>query len=252
MGRWPRTFLAVSVLLVVPGGPTRSAEVQDRERRCLTMIAYAEAGGEGAAGMLAVMKVVRNRIANPGFADDACTVALEPGQFQPVAERPRLRRALVAPFELNMAEVLQASSPEARSRLVEAWQLAGAAPGWPARDPTGGALYFVNPQLMDPVKCPWFAGLKRTASIGRHVFMTPYADGEPHGGPALDCRMAGKGYRKGLGVASATGPFATGGPRVATRAATPAMLKAWRRTGALAARQAELKRHFKPGWFAQN
>ena len=46
------------------------------------MIAYAEAGGEGSAGMLAVMKVVRNRIANLGFADDACAVALEPGQFQ--------------------------------------------------------------------------------------------------------------------------------------------------------------------------
>ena len=90
-------------------------------------------------------------------------MALEPGQFQPVAERPALRRALAAPFELSLAEVLQASSPEARSRLVEAWRLAGAAAGWPARDPTGGALYFVNPRLMDPAKCPWFAGLKRTA-----------------------------------------------------------------------------------------
>jgi hypothetical protein len=252
MGRWPRTFLTVSVLLAIPVGPTWSAEVQDRERRCLTMIAYAEAGGEGSAGMLAVMKVVRNRITNPGFADDACAVALEPGQFQPVGERPALRRALAVPFELNMAEVLQANSPEARSRLVEAWRLAGAAPGWPARDPTGGALYFVNPELMDPGKCPWFAGLKRTAVVGRHVFMTHYADGEPRIGPALDCRMAGKSYRNGLGVASATGPFARGGPRIATRAATPAMLKAWRRTGELAARQAELKSHFKPGWFARN
>src|SRR4051795_2598073 len=252
MGRWPRIFLAVSVLLVVPGGPTRSAEVQDRERRCLTMIAYAEAGGEGPVGMLAVMKVVRNRIAHPSFASDACAVALEPGQFQPVAERPGLRRALTAPFELSLTEVLQASSPESRSRLIEAWRLAGADPGWPARDTTGGALYFVNPRLMDPGKCPWFAGLKRTAVIGQHVFMTHYADGEPHVGPALDCRTAGKGYRKGLGIAAATGPFARTGPHVATRAATPAMLQAWRRTGELAARRAELKRRFKPGWFAQN
>ena len=60
------------------------------------MIAYAEAAGEGTAGMLAVMKVVHNRIAAPGFADDACAVALEPGQFQPVGERPALRRALRA------------------------------------------------------------------------------------------------------------------------------------------------------------
>src|SRR4051812_26974326 len=103
MGRWPQTFLAVSVLLAIPVGPTWSAGVQDRERRCLTMIAYAEAGGEGSAGMLAVMKVVRNRITNLGFADDACAAALEPGQFQPVWERPALRRAPGGPLVLEKA-----------------------------------------------------------------------------------------------------------------------------------------------------
>ena len=120
------------------GGPAGAAEAQDRERRCLTMIAYAEAGGEGSAGMLAVMKVVRNRIADPSFADDACSVALEPGQFQPVAERPALRRALASPFELRaLTEVLKASSAESRLRLIEAWRACAAAATWPARDPTG-------------------------------------------------------------------------------------------------------------------
>ena len=58
---------------------------------------------------------------------------------------------------------------------------------WPARDPTGGAVYFVNPRLMDPGKCPWFASLKRTASIGQHVFMADYAP-------------AGKPWRTGAGL----------------------------------------------------
>ena len=252
MGQWPLNLLAAMVLVPILAGPAWAVEAQDRDRRCLTMIAYAEAASEGSAGMLAVMKVVRNRIAHPSFADDACAVALEAGQFQPVAERPALRRALASPFGLSLSEVLHAGSAASRLRLIEAWRLAGVAASWPARDPTGGALYFVNPRLMDPAKCPWFAALKRTAVIGQHVFMTSYGDGERQLGPALDCRIAGRDFRPGAGMAAATGPFARGGPKVATRTATPAMLRAWRRTGELAARQAELRRHFEPGWYAQN
>ena len=252
MDRRPLGLLAALALVPILAGPARAVEAQDRDRRCLTMIAYAEAASEGSAGMLAVMKVVRNRIAHPSFAKDACAVALEAGQFQPVAERPALRRALASPFELSLAEVLQANSAASRLRLIEAWRLAGVAGSWPARDPTGGALYFVNPRLMDPAKCPWFAALKRTAVIGQHVFMAAYGAGERQLGPALDCRTAGQDFRAGSRMATATGPFARGGPKVATRTATPSMLRAWRRTGELAARQAELKRHFKPGWYAQN
>ena len=196
-------------LLLAGAADALAAGRNERERRCLAMIAYAEA----AAGMLAVMKVVHNRIAHPSFADDACAVTLEPGQFQPVAERPALRRALAQPEAGSLVEALGATSRTARLRLVEAWRLAGAVAIWPARDPTRGALYFVNPRLMDPAKCPWFAGLKRTAIIGEHVFMTHYAGGEWRGRPALDCAVAGRGYA-----------------RVATRAATPTMIRAWHRT----------------------
>ena len=72
-------------------GSAQAGEPDDRQRRCLTMIAYAEAAGEGSGGMLAVMKVVHNRVVHPDFADDICAVALERGQFQPVSERPALR-----------------------------------------------------------------------------------------------------------------------------------------------------------------
>ena len=214
MGRWPGILLVRGGVLPVPGGPAGAAEAQDRERRCLTMIAYAEAGGEGSAGMLAVMKVVRNRIADPSFADDACAVALEPGQFQPVAERPALRRALAVTLRAEPGRGAQGKlsrGPPAPDRSLAACRCR--CPTWPARDPTGGALYFVNPRLMDPAKCPWFAALKRTAAIGQHVFMTSYIDGEQRRGPALDCRMAGKDYRTGPGYRCCDRPLRAGRPK---------------------------------------
>lgn len=221
--------------LLVP--EARAATVSDRERRCLAMIAFAEAVGEGPLGMAAVIRVVRNRVAHPRFADDACSVALENGQFQPVAERAALRQALQAPERLNLAEVLGARSREARLALVEAWRLAGGNGFLAAQDPTRGALYFVNPRLMDPDKCAWFAGLKRTAMIGEHVFMTHYQPGERRGPPALDCngtvvaaRDPGRSVRTPR-TPAIPGPFipdlryAT----IATRLITPATIQAWRR-----------------------
>jgi spore germination cell wall hydrolase CwlJ-like protein len=184
---------AVVLGLILASAP--AAAVGDRDRRCLTMLAYAEASGEGPAGMLAVMRVVHNRMAHAAFPDNACAVALEPGQFPPVGERKALRVALAEPEHISLADAVGALSPQARLQLVQAWRLAAVSDIWPARDPTGGALYFVNPRLMDPHRCPWVAALKRTAVIGQHVFMTQYADGEPRRGSALDCQQAGLGRK---------------------------------------------------------
>ena len=68
-------------------------------------------------------------------------------------------------------------------------------------DPTQGALYFVNPRLMDPGNCPWFARRKRTATIGQHVFLTEYGPDEQRGAPGLDCSIAG--IDRGQGPAGA-------------------------------------------------
>lgn len=246
-------FLLLALHAALPTTRAGAAPMlDDRQRRCLTMIAYAEAASEGLAGMAAVMRVVRNRLAHPSFPKDVCAVALQDGQFQPVSERPRLREALARPEGLNMSEVLGATSRAARLTLVQAWRLAAVLDRLSPRDATGGALYFVNPRLMDPAKCPWFAGLKRTAIIGQHVFMTHYAAGEPKRGPALDCALAGKGYGTGPKVASAAayGLFDPKGPKIPTKPVPPATLRAWGRTGELVRRQAQLKRSFQPGWQA--
>ena len=144
---------------------------------------------DGIPGMTAVMRVVRNRVADPRFPGDACAVIAQSGQFQPLTESPLLRQVARDPEGYSMPQVLGVRSPQARLLLVTVHRLARAP--LPNRDPTGGALYFVNPELMDPARCPWFAELKRTARIGSHVFLTDYQPGESRGAPALDCGQAG-------------------------------------------------------------
>lgn len=220
----------------------------DRETKCLAMIAFAEAASEGRDGMAAVIRVVRNRKAHPSFPRDACAVALQDRQFQPVAESAALQRALADPSAVDIDTFFGTSRSE-RSAMATARKLAASSG---REDPTGGALYFVNPRFMDPRHCPWFATLKRTTEIGGHVFMTHYGEGEERDGPALDCATAGKDFGKGgyrLPKTYSVGLFDPRGPRLATRTATPAMIRAWKRTGQYEKRIAQLKRRFKPGWY---
>lgn len=180
----PLALLALALLAT----PAHAAPSQ-REIRCLAMVAFAEAAVDGIPGMTAVIHVVRNRMHDPRFPGDACRVIAEPGQFQPVTTSPVLRQVARDPEAYRIPDVLGIRSPAARALLRTAHHLAAQ----PGRDPTSGALYFVNPAFMDPTRCPWFAALKRTAHIGGHVFMTHYAPGEPSGEPALDCGTAGDG-----------------------------------------------------------
>lgn len=205
--------------------------------RCLALIAYAEAAGEGDDGMAAVIRVVQNRAKDPRFPAGACEVVAQKGQFQPVSMSPAIAAAVADP-ELDIARALRVDSPGERAVLARAHDLAVAAA---LDDPTGGALFFVNPYVMDPANCPWFARLKRTASIGAHVFMTHYGEGEVRGGPSIDCATAGAGFKSWLRNWN-TGVMAPGRPRLASITPTPAMLRKWKATGRLEARQQELRR----------
>lgn len=119
-----RAILAIIVVATsVLAPPVRAA---GRESRCLAMIAYAEAAVDGERGMAAVIRVVRNRVADPGFPDDACAVALQAGQFQPVGELPALAAALRDPEGFSPITVLGVRSPAARHSLMSALRLARA------------------------------------------------------------------------------------------------------------------------------
>ncbi len=195
-----RIIAQLALLMLTLSGGTAGAvdTISGREVRCLAMVAYAEAAVDGLPGMTAVMRVIRNRMVDPRFPDDACAVIAQSGQFQPVTESAVLRRVAQDPEGYSIPQVLGVRSPAARRLLATAHQLARTA--LTRSDPTGGALYFVNSALMDPARCLWFAALKRTAQIGSHVFMTHYREGEPPGPPALDCETAGKGRIASLDV----------------------------------------------------
>src|SRR3954453_5569325 len=193
-------FLAVAAT-------ARAGEPSGREVRCLGLVAFAEAAVDGSPGMAAVIRVVRNHAADPRFPDDACAVVAQVAQFQPVAQSAVLQKVVRDPEGYDIPQGVGASSPHARRLLLEALRLAREPLRSP--DPTGGALYFVNPALMDAGRCPWFAAVRRTARIGGHVFLAEYRPGEARGGPALDCAAAGvdrPAVPPGRPVVAADGP----------------------------------------------
>jgi Cell Wall Hydrolase len=252
-------FFAFGLFAAIGSGPAQASPVASHEVRCLALIAYAEAAVDGRAGMEAVIRVVQNRVADARFPDDACAVAMQAGQFQPVSERPLLRRVLARPEAHPPEAAFGGKGRVDALALATAMRLAQrhAYSTW-RDDPTGGALYFVNPYFMDAEKCPWFAGLKRTAAIGGHVFMTHYAQGEKRSGPALDCSIAGTGLvaAKEGGEAGRNsrqrvflGALAEHGARVATATPSPATLLAWRRSGMPGEGRHQLEPLFEPGWF---
>jgi spore germination cell wall hydrolase CwlJ-like protein len=181
--------LAIALLVACAWMDPARAGISGREVRCLALVAYTEAAVDGIPGMAAVIRVVRNRMADSRFPDDACAVILQVAQFQPIQQSAVLQKVALDPEGYSIPQLLGLRSPETRRLLAAAQRLARAEPT--GADPTGGALYFVNPDYMNPGLCPWFAGLKRTAAIGGHVFMTDYRDGEPLGPPALDCGAVG-------------------------------------------------------------
>lgn len=60
----------------------------ERERRCLALAGWAEARGEGADAMAAVMWVVANRAASADQPSLPCRVVVATGQFEPFAVEP--------------------------------------------------------------------------------------------------------------------------------------------------------------------
>ena len=184
---------AISVAAAcIAAAPSPAAALSGREVRCLALVAYTEAAVDGVPGMAAVIRVVRNRMADPRFPDDACAVIAQVAQFQPIAQSDVLRKVARDPEGYSIPQVLGLRTPGSRRLLADG---APAGPGGARRRPTPPAVRSTSstPTYMNPELCPWFAELKRTAAIGGHVFMTHYRDGEPPGPPALDCSRAGRG-----------------------------------------------------------
>ena len=123
---------------------------------CSARNMYYEARGEGIQGMLAVMWVVQNRIDNPAFPNDACTVIIEHGQF---------------PWTNLEKEYMPLD--ESKTYLVSLHIAASFVRGEQDPDPTKGSLYYHN-NVVSPC---WITGVKPTVVIGNHLFYKEVSKG---------------------------------------------------------------------------
>lgn len=116
--------------------------VNARELQMLAQLVYGEARGESYVGQVAVAAVVMNRIQSSKFPDSMAEVIFQPLAFTAVDDG----QYYLTPDK----EAYQA-----------AWD---AARGW---DPTGGALYYFNP---DTATSKWIWTRPQIKKIGRHIF----------------------------------------------------------------------------------
>ena len=124
-------------------GQSVSAEEIDLLARLIT----AEAGGEPYEGQVAVGAVVINRVKSPKFPNSIREVIYQKGQFSSLPKLPGI-----------------VPTQSARRAAQEALN---------GKDPSGGALYFYNPDLASPEGKRFFttSGLRVTVRIGNHVFL---------------------------------------------------------------------------------
>lgn len=157
--------LQVGQTLRIPRGAVETASAVDEERPegrrpapepqtaapaevsadlyLLAQLITAEAGGEPFSGQVAVGAVVLNRVASGEFPGAVREVIFQAGQFEVVAldrlDRPPTAQALIA------------------ARMA-----------WFGVDPTGGALFFYNPDLVQPTA--FWANRSILITIGGHAF----------------------------------------------------------------------------------
>lgn len=136
--------LIVLSLLVGGGGPKSDyvVKVSAAEERLLARLIDVEAGGESYRGKVAVGAVVVNRMLDPRFPNTLHAVVHQPRQFYTAGLRKH---------RTPSADAVRAAQAALRGE-----------------DPTGGALFFYNPDLA--VTTDWWAARPSRMRIGNHVF----------------------------------------------------------------------------------
>lgn len=146
------TVLA-EVGLAAIGGAALKAFAQFMERDILARAIWAEARGEGPAGMLAVANVIMNRVADRRWPNTVRGVILQPLQFSAFNDG-----------DPNKALALAADN--STPLFPEALAIARAALNGEVADLTFGANHYFNPS----VQPDWAQYMERVAAIGRHEF----------------------------------------------------------------------------------
>lgn len=114
----------------------------DSNLKLLARIISAEARGEPYTGQVAVGAVVLNRVAHPSFPDTISGVIYQPGAFTAVVDG-------------NFQQPVSDSSYKAAQDALNGW------------DPSGGAIYYYNP---NKTSNKWMLSRPVLKRIGDHLF----------------------------------------------------------------------------------
>lgn len=141
------SVLSVLICLTVPGlyytiSYAQAARVS--EEQLIARAINGEARGEPYEGQVAVGAVILNRVASPDFPNTVAGVIYQPGAFTAVSDG-----------QINVPI-------DPSSTVVKAAR--DALNGW---DPTGGSLYYWNPQT---ATSKWIWSRKVIKVIGKHYF----------------------------------------------------------------------------------
>ena len=157
------TLAALCCLSTAVAASPRAA-ASPAERNCLAVTAWNEASGRPDVEVRAVMHVILNRARHDHYADTACGVVHQSGQFD---LKPKARVAL-----RKGTSSLRLESPLDVADLTRIKQLAASVHR--TKDPTRGATHFYSPalhMLQRKTRDPgWARKLPRTVVIGKFVF----------------------------------------------------------------------------------
>ncbi len=129
--------------LTVPEAATTNGNLTENEIYLMAKMIYAEARGESKQGQIAVGAVIMNRIKSSLFPDTLSGVLYQKNQFTAVNDGQFYR---LEPDEIAFAAAQTAAK---------------------GNDPTGGALYYWNPQKTNNA---WLNAKPILAVIGNHTF----------------------------------------------------------------------------------
>jgi len=121
-----------------------SRSLSSEELDLLARAIYGEARGEPYTGQVAVGAVIINRVLSPDFPDSIEGVIYQSGQFTPVQD----------------GSIYLEADSSARNAARDALN---------GKDPTGGALFFYNPDKATDRE--WTSRREVLVTIGNHVFM---------------------------------------------------------------------------------
>ncbi len=142
-----KKFILISIFLLIATMSVKTLAVstsRNNEEELLARIVHAESKGEPYLGQVCVAAVILNRVSSPDFPNSLSGVIYQPGAFEPVSNGT-----------INQEVPQDASARKAAREALNGY------------DPTGGCLYFFNPNT---ATSKWIWSREVVKTIGKHVF----------------------------------------------------------------------------------